>query len=174
MAGLGKLRFQTNRFQFFTVTGGPYYERPDTMVGVKMAKEIRRPCDIDIPTADFQVPKPVDLRAGLERAVASMLSGEPLYVGCAGGKGRTGLFLAVLAKAWGIENPVEFVRTHYYEHAVETTEQYDYVVNFQIPTHIKEDIAQAKRWSWWKFWRRNMTHATSHRKAIHEAAIARL
>ena len=56
---------------------------------------------------DFQVPDRLKLYRGLNKALDLMLAGEPLYVGCMGGKGRTGLFLAVLVKAFGVKKPVE-------------------------------------------------------------------
>ena len=85
---------------------------------------------VDIPTVDFQTPDRQTLYRGLSKAIDLILAGEPVYVGCMGGKGRTGLFLAVLAKAFGVKKPVEYVREHYYAHAVETAEQYDFVKQF--------------------------------------------
>ena len=41
-----------------------------------------------------------------------------------GGWGRTGLFLALLAKVCGVENPVTYVRENYSPRAVETTDQH--------------------------------------------------
>ena len=154
---LGTLKLPLNSFQYFTVAGGPYKDCPETMSGVKMAAEIKQACAVDIPTRDFQVPDALRLSYGLERAVALMLQGEPLYVGCYGGKGRTGLFLAVLAKAMGIQNPVEYVREHYYRHAVETDEQYQFVTDFPITPEIQQQIRRVKRWSWLRFWQRNLT-----------------
>jgi hypothetical protein len=154
---LGQLRIPVNGRQFFTVTGGPFPECPPTFKGVKMAKEIRKPCAVDIPTVDFQTPHREVLSRGLTEALDLLLAGEPLYVGCMGGKGRTGLFLAVLAKAFGVERPVEYVRSHYYRHAVETPDQYEYVMDFPITLTQREMIKSYRRWAWVWFWRRNLT-----------------
>lgn len=138
----------------YTVTGGPFHDCPPTMVGVKMAREIRKTCAVDIPTDDFQVPSRRDLTQGLEQAVGYLVKGQPLYVGCMGGKGRTGLFLAVLCKAFGIPDPVGYVRKHYYRHAVETEAQYAFVEAFSISEKTRTQIRRARRWTWLRALRR--------------------
>ena len=143
------------------VWGGPYMEIPPNMVGVKMAEEIPFPCDINIPTPDFQVPPLDKLDDGLIEAVNAIVKGHPIYVGCMGGRGRTGLFLAILAKAWGIDQPVEYVREHYYEHAVETTEQYQFVMDYQVPEAVKSMVFRAKFGSLFNLRRRNITRVPS-------------
>lgn len=145
---LGQLQIPLNKRQFFVVTGGPFMECPKSMKGVKMAKEIKQECAVDIPTQDFQVPDRKLLYRGLAKALDMMLAGEPLYVGCMGGKGRTGLFLAVLAKSMGVKKPVEFVREKYYSHAVETKEQYDFVKKFTITPSLRKKVKQARKWAW--------------------------
>jgi hypothetical protein len=157
MAGLGQLKIQVNKRQFFVVTGGPFRECPPSMKGVKMAKEIAAVCAVDIPTQDFQTPDRRTLYRGLSKAIDLLLAGEPLYVGCMGGKGRTGLFLAVLVKAFGVKKPVEYVRANYYAHAVETPEQYKFVKQFTITPPIKRKVKLLRRWSWLKFWKTNLT-----------------
>ena len=154
---LGVLKLPVNKRQYFVVTGGPFMDCPKTMKGVKMAKEIAKACAVDIPTVDFQTPDRKTLYRGLSKAIDLMLAGEPLYVGCMGGKGRTGLFLAVLAKAFGVKKPVEYVREHYYEHAVETKEQYAFVRKFTITPPIKRKLKKLRRWSWVRFWKTNLT-----------------
>lgn len=151
------LKIPVNKFQYFEIAGGPYLNRPAEFRGVKMAVEIKEPCDINIPTRDYSVPMTGDLTSGLDRAVRMLLHGEPLYVGCYGGVGRTGLFLAVLAKAFGIADPVAFVRAGYNQHAVETKQQGEYVRDFGINPVILERIRKATRFSWLRFWRRNLT-----------------
>lgn len=157
MAGKGELKIPVNTRQYFTVTGGPFHDCSPAFKGVKMAKEIKKPCAVDIPTEDFKTPNRLELYRGLHKALDLMLAGEPLYVGCMGGSGRTGLFLAVLAKAFGVKKPVEFVREHYYAHAVETPDQYAFVKKFTITPPMKRKIKQLRRWSWLKFWKTNLT-----------------
>ena len=154
---LGQIQIPIGKRQFYVVTGGPFMECPSTMKGVKMAKEVRKDCAVDIPTQDFHVPDRLTLYRGLDKALDLMLAGEPLYVGCMGGKGRTGLFLAVLAKAFGVKKPVEFVRANYYAHAVETQEQYQFVKQFLITPRQRRKIKLVRRWAWLKFWRTNLT-----------------
>jgi protein-tyrosine phosphatase len=141
---LGTLRLPLPGGKYYEVVGGPSIENPHTHVFVKMAKEINIPCDINIPTQDFKTPPKVQMNQGVRDAIHHIVAGRKLYVGCMAGRGRTGLFLAVLAKAWGIRNPVEYVREHYYAHAVETDEQYDYVMNFHIDADLKRTIKFAK------------------------------
>jgi len=148
---LGKLKLPTMFGKHFTVFGGPYVEKPSSMVGVRMAVEIRRPADIVIPTEDFSVPSTHDLNIGLIAAVKNIVAGEPVYVGCMGGRGRTGLFLAVLAKAFGIENPVEYIRENYYSHAVETNQQYQFVENYVVPPVVLKMVRRAKLFSFLRF-----------------------
>lgn len=145
---LGTLPLPLRGKKHFVIHGGPYYKKPLGMMGVKMAKEVQLADDdstqINIPTVDYNVPPKLAMADGLVRAVDAITKGEPLYVGCMGGKGRTGLFLAILARCFGIDQPVEYVREHYYAHAVETDAQYRYVMNFEIPASIPKKIAKAK------------------------------
>ena len=79
-------------------------------------------------------------------AIQEALDGKEVYVGCMGGWGRTGLFLALLAKVCGEETPILYVRTHYTPRAVETREQQEYVDNF--------DVGALRRWLFWTTWTR--------------------
>ena len=164
---LGQIQIPVNRRQYFVVTGGPFHDCPPTFKGVKMAKEIRKDCAVDIPTEDFKTPDRLTLYRGLDAALDLLLAGEPLYVGCMGGKGRTGLFLAVLAKAFGVKRPVEYVRAHYYAHAVETKEQYAFVKSFLITPRQRRKIKVLRRRMWWRFWKTGLT-----RLPVSEAELA--
>lgn len=156
--GNGSLKLPLNKRQYFTVFGGPYYSKPQKMKGVKLAKEIRDDhAFVSIPTRDFSVPEEKTLSAGLITATKAILEGSPLYVGCMGGRGRTGLFLAILARAFGVKNPVEYVREHYYYHAVETKEQYEFVSVYPIPKEVEALLQKAKKSAWKKFWKKNLT-----------------
>lgn len=120
--------------KFLQVHGGPYRQRPEGHFGVKMAAEIKAPCDVSIPTEDYSVPDVKALSDGLTQTLKFMAQNRkaPVYVGCMGGIGRTGLFMAVMAKAFGVDAPVPYVRQFYYGHAVETQEQREFVEAFQI------------------------------------------
>jgi len=128
----------------YRMYGGPYLKIPRGMTGVKMAAEINAPCEVNIPTKDFNVPALKDMQEGLLATITYILEGEPVYAGCFGGIGRTGLIMALVMKAWGDEDPVTSVRTQYYAHAVETEQQMKYVQDFEIDPKIKKMIFWAK------------------------------
>jgi len=118
------------------IIGGPYRKRPKTHFGVKMAAEINEPCDVDVPTRDFCTPHPVTLQMAIEQTLPKLARGEPVYVGCMGGVGRTGLFIAALAKTLGVPNPVQWTRAHYRgphgQRPIETEEQERFIEQFDI------------------------------------------
>ncbi len=117
--------------------GGPYRNKPVHFKGVKMAAEINADCSIDIPTHDFNVPNQKILLRGVVEGFVRMLRGQHLYVGCMGGIGRTGLYMAAMAKVldeaeYIHDNPVDYVRRQYLSHAVETKQQQEFIA--QLPT----------------------------------------
>lgn len=132
--------FNTGGYQVF---GGPIVKRPPSMVGVNMTLRDYG-CRFNVPTEDFKTPPvPLTLMA-LEQALRTLWGGDPVYVGCGAGWGRTGTFMALLVKAWGIENPIGWLRENYVEEAVETTDQARYVRDFVIPGRIKWLIFKMK------------------------------
>jgi len=140
----GSMKLMNHFGRYFTVYGGPYLNRPTSMVGVKMAMEIHAACDVDVPTMDFNVPPLPVLFQGLEQTIPHLVAGKPIYVGCYGGIGRTGLFLAALAKLWGEKDPVAYVRAHYLAHAVETEAQQGYIRNLLFPKNLQKMVRIAK------------------------------
>ena len=156
----GTLKLPLPMGKYYTVIGGPSHaaesQRRDR-VFVKLAAEINISCDINIPTPDFSVPAKRVLDEGLYDAVHAITSGKAVYVGCMAGRGRTGLFLAILAKAFGVKNPVEYVRDTYYAHAVETKGQYAFVEDYKIPEDVKALIRNARWKSVFKI-RRQLTN----------------
>jgi hypothetical protein len=136
------------------VTGGPYLHRLPGYAGVKLAAEIDAECAINLPTEDFSVPDVEQCERALAAAIALAAAGSPIYVGCMGGIGRTGLFLALLAKIslrsmkpWyslsSHQDPVAFIRNTFKPHAVETKQQQEYVQLFN--THRLERLAKSLR-----------------------------
>lgn len=156
--GLGSLRLPLYRGQHYIVHGGPFRECPSNFRGVKMAKELQLDCVVDIPTKDYSTPDLLTLYRGVAKAVELIIAGEPLYVGCMGGMGRTGLFLAILAKTFGVKKPVEYVRANYYSHAVETADQFKFVKEFRPDPRTRAKIKKARKWAWVYFWRGNLTN----------------
>jgi hypothetical protein len=122
------------------VAGGPYRHRPSSFIGVKMAAEIDLPCDVDIPTIDFSIPDPEVMRKGLLRSLWYLLNYKCLYVGCMGGIGRTGLFMALMARLLlncDGDTAIAHVRKQYNRSAVETDEQREYVSEFEFPWTLR-------------------------------------
>ena len=133
-----------------TLVGGPFKFCPDDMAGVCLLERgpaqdstgKRKPCAVHLPIEDFKVPEdPAALTKALQATLRRIIAGETVYVGCMGGWGRTGLFLALLAKVSGIPDPVGYVRKHYTPRAVETSQQRQFVDTFET--------AGLRRWMIW-------------------------
>jgi protein-tyrosine phosphatase len=134
----------------FDIDGGPFDARPVGGTFNVCVRSERVPFEgvhAWLPIKDFQVPQDTSAVVSvLKKALRAMLDGKKVYVGCMGGIGRTGLFLALLAKVAGIGNPVGYVRWHYDDRSCETEEQIDYVAAFPV-----EEI---QRWFFWAAWRK--------------------
>jgi protein-tyrosine phosphatase len=120
------------------VLGGPYEDKckeyPDAF-GINLADEIKDVAHVELGIRDFSTPTKSTLRIYrkvAEDAVVRVLRREQVYVGCFMGQGRTGTFLAVMAKMCGYPQPIEFVRATYNEHAVETVGQEKFVEGFGV------------------------------------------
>lgn len=137
-------------FRFGEIMAGPYADRPDwtenlcllevdpggprkleTGFAVYALDEI--PTAYHFPIKDFSVPSDEDMVAAVRWAYMRLREGKTVYVGCLGGIGRTGTFLACLALLDGKKEPVLWVRDHYLPHAVETPEQMAFVDSLKMP-----------------------------------------
>ncbi len=120
------------------ITGGPFDAYPmfwaeDTFGVCVRAERVLKSADVHLPIEDFSVPKDaLQVQNALRRTLEAALRGRRVYVGCMGGWGRTGLFLALVAKVAGVPDPVGYVREHYSKRAVETPEQRMYVEAFDV------------------------------------------
>lgn len=125
------LRYQRRALHFIA---GPYVERIAGTIGVKLAAEIVAPHDIDLPIEDFETPTARELEDALMKALKMSMAGHLLYLGCMGGKGRTGMFLAALHRALtdGSEDSVQWVRRVYLPDAVETAAQRALVASYDV------------------------------------------
>jgi len=127
------------------IYGGPfrrYLKGTRRLVGVKMAAEIDHPYDFKVDTEDFSIPEQSDMQRGILFGLQALSKGNDVYAGCMGGIGRTGLYMACMAKvmiqyaeATGADlpvpnTPVAYVRAHYLGHAVETASQQNFVARF--------------------------------------------
>ena len=78
-----------------------------------------------LPIPDFGVPARADLEQAIQHTLAHAQAGRHIVVHCSAGLGRTGLFLASLAKrALGLSGAeaIQWVR-QFLPHAIETPEQ---------------------------------------------------
>lgn len=126
------------------VSGGPFDNAPGghNQFSVAVRAERIKPgqAHVHLPIRDFSVPENgADVSEALIKTFKAALNGKDVYVGCMGGVGRTGLFLALMAKTAGIEEPVKWVRENYKIHAVETNAQAKYVNDFDV-TGIRKAV----------------------------------
>ena len=122
-----------------TITGGPFDAIPDGAFGVCLEMQAEKAwlADVAIPTPDFGLPDPDRLRDAVGTVLAQLRAepGRPVHVGCRAGVGRTGLFMACLAKAAGVPgDPLDYVRAHYLPHAAETEAQQAMARGFTWPS----------------------------------------
>ncbi len=142
-----------------TVMGGPYREKPEGIKGVKLAQEINSPADVVLDIPDFGIPTVHAVDDALFQTLKILCEDGVIYLGCMGGIGRTGMFMALLMKTIAILNiqveektlwykiknflgyapssylgmrnfPVYYVRDEYLSTAVETDEQYSFVSHY--------------------------------------------
>lgn len=119
----------------FAVEGGPFDGFSGT--GFGLCLEVRSvqlgnaSAVVDIP--DYSIPDPVELDNALARFVDALYKGRSAYIGCMGGFGRTGTAMACLVAAFGVANPIEYVRSYYCKRAVETPEQKQFVLDTWLP-----------------------------------------
>jgi len=139
------------------IVGGPFDAyRPgiNGEVGVCVrAERVPARADIRLPIHDFDVPGDVsEVDAAIEETLRALLAGQRVYVGCMGGWGRTGLFLALLAKTCGYDDPIAHVRANYTPRAVETKEQEAFVREFDVRPLQHRLFWAAWRTRWTRLW----------------------
>lgn len=134
----------------FDIIGGPfnnYAKVKEATFGVCVRAE-QVPIvgvNVHLPIQDFSIPKDDrEVEVALIETITAAIRGDSVYVGCMGGWGRTGLFLALIAKAVGIADPVKYVRSTYTPHAVETDMQAAYVAGFDV-SHVQA-VIQSIAW----------------------------
>ena len=95
-------------------------------IGVSRGQAFQKiSADVKIAVPDFTAPTQEQLHQGLLETLRLMEAAPdlPVYVGCAAGLGRTGTFIAALARLAGIEDAVAWTRATYDRRAVETPAQ---------------------------------------------------
>lgn len=142
----GMMCLPTSRGSWLYVMGGPYRECPKWAWGIRLTDLYPQPAEIVFPIKDFSVPQAKDVDRVLPMIMDAVMDPQNMvYVGCMGGWGRTGLMLSIIAKAWGIPEPIKYVRNVYSHKAVETKAQEQFVEDYRIPWKIR----------WRVFWRKN-------------------
>lgn len=172
VVGRGSLRLPLGFGRYFTVFGGRFRDAPHWTTNACLlqyddlryeTRGMSRPPRVDyhLPMRDFSVPALADAQRFVDRLVCSISQGAPVYMGCAGGKGRTGLVLACLAKTFGVSDPIDYVRLHYAAEAVETAAQERFVADFQPWALTREVLANARKLYRWR-WFQNLTDFRGH------------
>ncbi len=95
-----------------TVMGGPYTQKPRRVKGVKLAKEIDLPAEVYLDIEDFSVPGILELDVAITDTLRVLLEEGEVYLGCMGGIGRTGMFMACLVKAISAYNRLKATTTY--------------------------------------------------------------
>lgn len=130
----GYIEFLGDRLMF----GGPFFDAPRSpeFLCINLMKEHPElPSEIYIPIQDYSIPHSIfPFVDAFERIRADH---RDVFVGCFGGKGRTGLFMACFLKYLGDENALQTVRECYNPHAVETPEQVAFLANFPIAPSLR-------------------------------------
>jgi len=87
-----------------------------------------------IDVVDFHAPTQAQFVAGLAATLHAMEAAPdlPVYVGCRAGLGRTGMFIAGLAKLADVTDPVSWTRARYNPQAVETRVQQEAVAALDV------------------------------------------
>ncbi len=94
-----------------TVMGGPYRDRPHEVRGVKLAQEIESTADVVLDIPDFGVPTLKACDDAIYQALKILCEDGVIYIGCMGGIGRTGMFMAMLIKTIAIIEQDRAART---------------------------------------------------------------
>lgn len=126
------------------ITAGSFKNYPGThFYGLKLAPEVPVLANCVVQVPDFGLPEVEATYSALRILLYRIAMGQKVYLGCMGGYGRTGTFLALIYRCLGVEDPITYVRKVYCGHAVETRKQEDFVMGLPLDP-IRYDILRAK------------------------------
>lgn len=129
--GNGSVELPAMNSKYWTLYGGRYTEVPDEMFGVKLDPDQDTAFDLKMDIKDFKTPGMWETQCLVHEVVREIVYGNPVYIGCKGGWGRTGTIMACLMKAFGYKLPTASLRIQYTPRAVETPAQEDFVRDFE-------------------------------------------
>lgn len=91
---------------------------------------------IEAPIIDFSVPERGALHAPISQTLEAAQNGDHLVIHCHAGRGRTGLFIACMAKVVFDFNGADAIRwvRQFVPSAVENLQQVQFVEDFEFPT----------------------------------------
>jgi hypothetical protein len=117
--------------------------------GVRLEEKISNPYAVSFPWPDFGVPAVEDFEHAMYQVMIQARFHRNLYVGCMGGIGRTGTFLACLhktavqmhsgASVGNSMDHVAHIRSCYLGHAIETKPQEEFITAWN-PTRVLSAI----------------------------------
>lgn len=117
-----------------TIWGGPIPQRDwdlKTVLVVNLLEYRNDTQDAWFPIKNWDIPDDDEMFEILvDTLIKRATEGQEIYVHCHGGHGRTGTVLGGIAGKLGIDDPVQHVRKHYCQRAIETPEQEQYVNDF--------------------------------------------
>lgn len=140
MIGNGSLKIVLRSGEYFTIWGGPSRSALPSLTYARVAAEVTMPSVVSMDIPDFSVPAKRQVDEFLGGVVPMILTGEPIYVGCMGGFGRTGMALALICRAFGIKRAVNYVRKNYHPSAVETHAQEQFVSHYKVTDLVKDRV----------------------------------
>lgn len=120
--------------------GGSFFHAPDEnkFFTINLMKEHPLPCSKYIPITDFSQPlTPNEFVEAFEDILGQE---KDVYVGCFGGRGRTGLFMSCFLKYIGEQSPLRRVREEYHPHAVETEGQWLFLCDFPKRSDVSSTL----------------------------------
>jgi protein-tyrosine phosphatase len=124
--------------RLISISGGPFNAIPEGARGLCLEADAARIGEaewrLDVP--DYGVPNEAALRAILAQMLEAMRAApnDAYHIGCKAGIGRTGTVMACLAiMAGAVEgDPVAWLRTAYFQGAIETPGQEAFVRSFTL------------------------------------------
>lgn len=128
--------------------GGSFYLEGAAFLGfrVNLMDRSTLECDLLIPIVDYSVPQNKEqFVTSMAQVAEQVLTGGPVFMGCYGGRGRTGVALASLARLMGEPEPIAWLQTNYMLNAPETEEQKAFILS--LPCGLLQSEKERNDWA---------------------------